>query len=99
MNKAILIFVVLISVTACDLFTTRPSEIPDKSRSNSQPALEPSIVISNLKNSFSDKNVKNYIDCFADTILADKGFTFSASSEALSLYQIFLQGWGLNEAR
>ncbi len=99
MKNIILIFIVFISVAACDLFRTRDGEIPDKSRSNSPPAVTPSILIDNLKNSFKDKNVQNYIDCFVDTVLADKRFTFSASGEALLLYQVFLQGWGLNEER
>lgn len=99
MNKVILILIVLISVSACDLFTTRPSESPDTSRSNSQPAIEPLNLIENLKNSFSDKNVQNYINCFVNPLFAEKEFSFSASSEALSLYQIFLQGWGISEER
>lgn len=99
MSKVFLILAVSISVISCDLFTTRDAESPDQTRSNFQPAVEPSIVIDNLKNSFFDKNVQNYIACFVDTIFAEKSFSFSASSEALSLYQIFLQGWGLNEEK
>jgi hypothetical protein len=99
MNKVILIFIVLVSFTSCDLFTTRDAENPDQSRSNHQPAIEPSIVIENLKNSLSDKNVQNYISCFVDTLFAERSFTFSASSEAVSLYQIFSQGWGLSEEK
>lgn len=99
MKNVILILIVLFSFTACDLFTTRDAETPDQSRSNFQPAVEPSIVIENLKNSLSDKNVQNYIACFVDSLFAEKRFSFSASSEALSLYQIFLQGWGLSEER
>ena len=99
MNKAILILFVLISVTACDLFTTRPSESPDQTKSNFIPPVEAMDVISNITNSFSDKNVQNYMRCFVDTLFAEKGFGFSASSEAISLYQIFSQGWGLSEER
>ncbi len=99
MKKIILILVVSISVTACDLFSTRPSEPPDQSKSNFIPPVEATDVILNIKNSFSDKNVQNYIRCFVDTLFAEKGFSFSASIEAISLYQIFSQGWGLNEER
>ncbi|MBK7629713.1 MAG: hypothetical protein IPJ23_03170 [Ignavibacteriales bacterium] len=94
MNKVILILIVSISFTSCDLFTTRDAENPDQTRSNFQPAVEPSIVIENLKNSFFDKNVQNYISCFVDTIFAERSFNFSASSEALSLYQIFCKAGG-----
>jgi hypothetical protein len=99
MNRVILILIVLISFTSCDLFTTRVAEPPDQTRSNFTPPIEVKDVIKNLENSLADKNVQNYIACFVDTLFAQKSFSFSASSEALSLYQIFLQGWGLNEEK
>lgn len=99
MKKLAVILLTLSIFTACDLFTTRSAENPDQSRSNFQPPVEPSIVISNLKNSLSDKNLQNYISCFVDTIFSERNFSFSASSEAVLLYQIFLQGWGLNEEK
>lgn len=99
MKNIIFIIIILLTVTACDLFTTRNAEDPDQSRSNFQPPVEPSIVIENLKNSLSDKNVQNYISCFVDTIFADQSYNFSASSEALTRFDVFLQGWGLNEER
>jgi hypothetical protein len=99
MKTIILIIITSVLFFSCDLFTTRDAESPDQSRSNFQPPVQPEVVISNLKNSLSDKNVQNYIACFVDTIFADKQFSFSASSEAIALYQIFLQGWGLNEEK
>jgi hypothetical protein len=94
--KISLLFII-ISITACDLFTTRDAETPDQGRSNFQPAVQPAIVISNLKNSLIDKNVQNYIACFSDPVFTDKLYTFSASGEAASIYPIFLQGWGVSE--
>lgn len=82
---------------SCDLFSTRDAETPDQGRSNFEPPVQPSIVIQNLKNSLTDKNIQNYISCFVDTIFTKQRFSFSASSEAAAVYQIFLQGWGLNE--
>lgn len=99
MKKIFLIILALLPLTSCDLFTTRDAENPDQTRSNFQPPVEPAIVIENLKNSLADKNVQNYISCFVDTIFADQSYNFSPSSEALSIYQIFTQGWGLNEER
>jgi len=99
MNKIILIFIITLSFTGCDLFTTRNAEDPDQSRSNFQPPVEPAVVIENLKNSLFDKNVQNYISCFVDTLFADRSFNFSASSEALALYTFFLQNWELNDER
>jgi len=99
MKKIFFLTIILLPLSACDLFTTRNAENPDQTRSNFQPPVEPAIVIENLKSSLSDKNVQNYIACFVDTIFADQTYNFSASSEAISLYQIFVQGWGLNEER
>jgi hypothetical protein len=84
---------------ACNLFDTRDAEEPDKGKSNFIPAVRAEDVITNLKNSFVDKNVQNYIACFVDTIFADKQFSFSASSEAITRWDIFLTGWGLVEEK
>jgi len=97
MKKIIFIFLISISIVSCDLFSTRDGEKPNESKSNFQPPVEKEIVIENLKNSLKDKDAENYISCFVDTLLAQKKFSFSASSEAAAIYQIFLQGWGINE--
>ncbi len=99
MKSIIFTSIILLSLTGCDLFTTRVGEEPNQIKSNWKPPVEPADVIKNLENSLADKNVENYIDCFVDTIFADQFYNFSASSEAQSLYQIFIQGWGLNEER
>lgn len=99
MKKIFLIILTILPLTSCDLFTTRVGEAPNQTKSNWKPPVEPAIVIENLKNSLADKNVETYIDCFVDTIFADQTYNFSASSEAMANYQIFVQGWGLNEER
>ena len=99
MKKLFLIMSLAFLTFSCDLFTTREAEDPDQSRSNFLPPVQSEIVISNLVNSLSDKNVQNYISCFVDSVFTNKEFSFSASSEAISLYQIFLQGWGLTEEK
>lgn len=95
MRKIILITVILLSLIGCDLFTTRIGEEPDQTKSNWIPPVKAADVIENLKNSLADKNVQNYLSCFVDTLFSGKEFLFSASSEALSLYQ--MQDWGVTE--
>jgi hypothetical protein len=97
MKKIILISFFSFILISCDLFTTRDAEIPDQARSNYQTPVQASIVIDNLKNSLSDKNIQNYMRAFVDSVFSSKKFIFSASSEATSIYQIFLQGWGVSE--
>jgi len=99
MKKLFFIMSLALISFSCDLFTTREAEAPDQSRSNFLPPVQPEIVISNLVSSLSDKNVQNYISCFVDSVFTNREFSFSASSEAISLYQIFLQGWGLTEEK
>ncbi|HQI42450.1 MAG: hypothetical protein B6D44_07715 [Ignavibacteriales bacterium UTCHB2] len=99
MKKIVLIIFLSFVAVSCNLFDTRNAEEPDKGKSSFIPPVRAEDVIKNLKNSFIDKNVQNYIACFVDTLFANKKFSFSASSEAIALYQVFLQGWGLNEEK
>ena len=74
-------------------------EKPDQTRSNFEPPVAEEIVISNLKSSLTDKNVQNYIACFVDTIFANRSFTFSASSEALSALSSFFTRLGIERRK
>ena len=99
MQKIRLIALIAFSVLqfqTCDLFTTRDAQSPDQGRSNFQPPVQPSIVIDNLKNSLSDKNIQNYMSSFVDSLFANNKFVFSASSEAAANYPS-LQNWGLSD--
>lgn len=95
MRKYFLLLSLVFLVISCDLFTTRVAEDPNQNRSNFETPASASIVIKNFKNSLIDKNVQNYIACFVDTLYSKKIYSFSASIEALSLYQ--MQGWGINQ--
>lgn len=96
--QILILFLLLINY-GCDLFNTREPQMPDENRANFQPPKEPSIVIENLKNSFNDKNVQNYISCFVDTLFVKKSFIFLPSSEAASTYAFLNQDWGLDDER
>lgn len=83
--------------TACDLFLTREAELPDQARSNFQVATEPEIVIQNLTNAFTDKNVQNYISCFLDSSFSDKKFSFQPSGEVISQYPFLSENWSIDD--
>lgn len=93
----ILLLGIVFSSTACELFTTRDPEDPADRKSNFQSAFIPELVIENLKNSFTDKNVQNYLACFVDTSFSSRSFQFQPSSEALSQYQFLGLGWNLSD--
>ena len=93
MKYYVLILAVIFS--GCDLFTTRTAAPPNQPRSNYQQAVTPDILIQNLVNSLADKNVENYMSCFADPSYSQKVYTFTASSSAQSQYSVFSEGWGI----
>jgi hypothetical protein len=96
--KIILIQVLcILFFSGCELFTTRDPELPDQGRSNFQIATEPEIVIENLKNSFSDKNVQNYVACFIDSSFSSRRFLFQPSGEVISQYQFLAEGWDVSD--
>ncbi len=89
----VLIFAVLI--TGCDLFSTRDAQPPDQPRSNNQPAITAEILIENFVNSLKDKNLENYLACFADTAFSSKRFQFSPSSGAVSQFPALADNWSV----
>lgn len=98
--KIILIQVLcILFFSGCELFTTRDPELPDQGRSNFQIATEPEIVIENLKNSFSDKNVQNYVACLIDSSFSSRRFLFQPSGEVISQYQFLADGWDVSDER
>ena len=86
----------ILSLSGCDLFSTRPAEKPTQPRSNLPQAFERETLIDNLIASYGDKTIYDYLNCFSDSLLTGKGFTFVASSEAASQYPSLSQGWNLN---
>ena len=93
--KKLVFIMLLFSAVSCDIFETRDAEPPDQSRSNFQPATSPEILIQNLINSFSDKDVVNYQNTFI-TDLSNRVFIFVPSSTALSRFQNIWPTWNID---
>lgn len=91
------ILILILLLAGCDLFVTRDAEPPDQSRSNFRQAIEPEIVIENMVNAFTDKNVQNYLSCFVDSSFIQRKFVFSPSGEVLSQYPFLGTDWNLND--
>jgi hypothetical protein len=85
----------ILSLSGCDIFSTRDAEIPTQPRSNLPQAFERETLIDNLVASYGDKTVFDYINCFSDSTFTGKSFTFAASSEAASQYPALTQDWNL----
>ncbi len=92
--------IVLISVFAgCDLFETRSPENPTTPRTSWVPATSPGILISNFKNSLTDKSTENYLNCFVDSIVTGKAFSFVPTSEGVTLFPSLFSNWTLSNER
>ncbi len=92
----IFLFILTFSfISGCDIFSTREPEPPNKSRSNYETAVTPELLIQNLVNSLSDKNLENYLLSFSDPNFTNKVFTFSASSSAISQFPALANNWGV----
>ncbi len=90
------VFILLaLTLSGCDLFSTRPAQKPNQPRAEYQQAVTPQILISNLINSLKDKNVENYVSCLSDYSFTQRTFVFSPSSGALSQFPSLSENWGI----
>lgn len=91
-----LVFILsLMFLISCDIFNTRDAAEPDEGRSDYFTASEPGILIQNLMNSFSDKDVVNYKNSFV-TGFSNKVFSFLPSGTALLTYSNIWPTWNLD---
>lgn len=79
--KLLRFLLIIILISSCDLLETRDPEEPSQSRSSFQTPTSPDILFENLRNSFKDKIVENYIACFANSSFIDKEFSFTPAVE------------------
>ncbi len=93
MNSRVPLFVLMglgFWCSSCDLFKTREPENPVQPSSTFVPPTEPSIVFSNMVNSFRDVNSLNYGKSFSDSTTAGRTFVFQPTSQAQAQYGVFL---------
>lgn len=96
--KLKIIILTLIFLSGCDLLSTRTPEDPTSSRSNFVSATTPEILFQNLKDSFSEKIVENYLACFVDQSFLEVEYSFIPSAGAVAQSYIFTN-WTLNDER
>jgi hypothetical protein len=95
--KMLLPILCLFVLASCDIFETRNAETPEDTRSNYTSPLIREDLISNLINSFSDKNAENYKKSFAVAPeLTTFEFKFTPSGQALNQYQIW-EDWSVDD--
>lgn len=96
-NFSKIVFTLLLGITisSCDLLTTRDAEKPDQGRSSYVIATTPDQLFVNLRNSFFEKVEKDYMSSFVDTSFLSVEYRFTPSSEAIFKYNILTE-WDLN---
>lgn len=93
MKKIILI--IFLFLTGCDLFTTRDPAEPENHSQNYLTPTTTDILLSNMKQSFTDGYAEYYIDCFVDQTYLNKKFKFIPSTAAYQTYPVF-SDWSLS---
>lgn len=91
MNK-IYIILFISFIVGCDLIETRSPEEPSAPRSDFLTPTQPSILFLNLKNSFKEKVVENYTQCFIDESFLSDEFEFIPSSGSVAQFSV-LSDW------
>lgn len=89
------LIILLLFLISCDLLTTREPEKPDTQRKSYLPATTPDILFANLKNSFKEKVLENYLSSFVNSSFTQLPFVFIPSSESVSSYPT-LTSWDLS---
>lgn len=79
-------FILAVGLIGCNIFETRTPEPPSESSSTFVPATDPSLVFSNMINSFRDLNSVNYLKSFADSSSAGRNFSFEPTQQAKITY-------------
>ena len=94
--KKVFLILFLLTLISCDVFETRNPESPQDTRSNYTTPLTRETLISNLINSFSDKNAENYKKSFATAPSSSVLFTFVPTGSAFNLYPIW-EDWSVDD--
>ncbi len=96
--KNVILLIIVVFLFSCEIFETRDPESPDGNKSNYTAAVSPEILFQNLKNSFVDKNVENYLKSFVDVNYLNYEFKFIPTSTAINALPIVSE-WTLESEK
>ncbi len=98
MHKKIYFTIFFIVIVGCDILSTRDPETPIQPGTSLQQATVPSILFTNLIESFGKKVTENYLNCLADSSLIDKDFKFYPAGSSINKFNV-LQNWTRDSER
>jgi hypothetical protein len=93
--KKYILFLLILFLVSCDLFTTRTPENPDTAAQSNIAATNPDSLFKNFQSSIVNGILQNYISCFVDTSFLKRKFKFTPSSGSVTQYPI-LNGWNFD---
>jgi hypothetical protein len=93
----ILPLILLLNIYCCDIFKTRDPEEPSQAKSNFLPPTSPEILLSNLKNSISEKNSINYIQCLSNK--TSSSFTFIPPPDVRNKFLSVFIDWDIESEK
>lgn len=100
MIRRFLLFAFVVAfVSGCGIFETRTPQAPQQGRAGFDPPTSPDIVVQNLVNSISDRNVDNYLSCLSDTSFGGRTFVFQPPADVYRQYQYIFMNWNKNSER
>jgi hypothetical protein len=92
----ILFFIFFLTISGCDLFSTRTPENPDAARNSFNTPKTANIVIDNFISAVNEKSSDNFLSCFSDTSYGGNNYSFTPSAEALSKFPGLFDNWDKN---
>ncbi len=96
----LILFILLLSIESCDIFSTRNPESPDIGNSGLLPATEPSMLIQNFENSLKSSNIENYMNCFYNfKDNTNNEFSFTPATDAYTQFPTIFNLWNFEDER
>ncbi|MEK7728255.1 MAG: hypothetical protein AAB354_07550, partial [candidate division KSB1 bacterium] len=80
-------------------FATRTPEKPKGTGSRYIPPFSAEIVLENMRNAISDRNVENYLRCFTDSTRTGERFRYEPDAATGNQYPGVFNQWGLAQER
>jgi len=88
-------------LAGCDsIFSTRPVQPPERiSNSRWEPATTPEQVLTNMENTFLDRNPDNYVRSLSDSTAGERPFRFIPDAESDLVTPQTFKGWSVADER
>ncbi len=95
----VLLLLLVITMTGCDLFSTRTPENPSESKTFFLPPTEPAILVQNFESAVKNKNLENYLKCFTSNTDDVTSYRFFPSQSATTSFGSLFILWGTEQER